>query len=73
MGQRSEGFFSPNRHGTATRGGVVKFGLSLSCVKSHVSRTTGAIFSGDVSGKRFNTHVVEGNVAGVVRGNGTAA
>ena len=28
---------------------------------------------GDVSGKRFNTHVVEGNVAGVARGNGTAA
>ena len=26
--------------------------------------------SGDVSRKRFNTHVVEGNVAGVARGNG---
>ena len=41
---------------------ILKFSVALPCVKSHVSRTAGAILRGDVSGKRFNTHAMERNV-----------
>ena len=50
-----------HRHGTATPGVhmeiIVKFSEALPCVKSPVSRTAGPILRGDVSGKRFSTHV----------------
>ena len=73
MGQRSEGFFSPNRHGTATPGWCCEVRVVPVVRKKPRFTHDRGYFSGDVSGKRFNTHVVEGNVAGVVRGNGTAA
>ena len=40
----------------------------LACAKRPVSRTSGTILSGDVSGKRFSAHIVEGNVAGIGEG-----
>ena len=46
---------------------IVKFSEALPCVKSPVSRTAGPILRGDVSGKRFSTHVGEGNVADVAQ------
>ena len=46
---------------------IVKFSEALPCVKSPVSRTAGPILRGDVSGKRFSTHVGEGNVADVTQ------
>ena len=63
--------FSPNRHGIATPGwGEAQCDPA---VRKKPRFTHGrGYFSGDVSGKRFNTHVVERNVAGVARGSGTA-
>ena len=46
----------------------MKFSESLTCVKSPVSRTSWDNLRGDVSGKRFNTHAMERNVARI--GNG---
>ena len=55
-------------HGIATSGVhmkiILEISVALPCVKSPVSRTSGTILSGDVSGKRFSAHIVEGNVAG---------
>ena len=46
---------------------ILEFSEALPCVKSPVSRTAGPILRGDVSGKRFSTHVGEGNVADVAQ------
>ena len=63
---------APHGHGIATSGVHKEIILDLSavlpCVKSPVSRTAGTILRGDVSGKRFNTHVVERNVARIGEG-----
>lgn len=59
MGQRSEGSFSPNRHGTATPGWCCEARCGLAVRKKPRFTHDRGYFRGDVSGKRFNTHIVE--------------